>query len=419
MKPLSRNLGIRPLARPLFLLLACMSPLSSVSCPRTRPATLREELRAQHQLVIAALNVKDDKGRLISLDDPRVPPLLKRGWTLAGKWAADFLNSHPNPSPAELQSIFEGFAPEPHQEKSPYEDFLESTEYGFSGSATRISDSLFVMEARYFADDFATGTFFVVARNPRGQFEALWNVKDLAESHYPKRDEIGRWLHLTRRAYYNGPLSVDQILPLPELANGHQRFLVKASQGADGGTVLYQLSIWEWNGSEAVPLLVDAYEQSLGSGEFRFDGKTIHVPTKERLETLFSCGGCAEPQGSWEIRLTPSGVQNLGHHLLQPEYKWADDLLTKIAKGESTASLAAPKVEKDVRAYIAESQAELDQRVQNGQKLDFSWGMMGSLEVIRRGRSTGSFRLSTDEATIRFDYLLRRGKPYFTHVGFE
>jgi hypothetical protein len=104
-----------------------------------------------------------------------------------------------------LERIFEDFAPRPRGVKSQYGDFLEYSESSVAGSAVRIAPSVYVVEASY-GVDFRTGTFMVVARNQLGHFEALWNIKDLAEKHYAQQDEIGRWMHLVRRAYDNGPL---------------------------------------------------------------------------------------------------------------------------------------------------------------------------------------------------------------------
>src|SRR5208282_663772 len=104
--------------------------------------------------------------------------------------------------------------------------------------------------------DFATGDFLVVARGKDGSFQPLWNIKDVAKQHYPQRDEIGRWAYHTRRAYYNGPLDVKRIIPVAPARSGHPRFIVDAVQNADGGTALGQLGVWQWTGTEAVPLLI-------------------------------------------------------------------------------------------------------------------------------------------------------------------
>jgi len=373
-----------------------------------------EQIRVQHQHILDQLNQRDGRGNVMELDDPRIPALVKKGWDLAGAWAAEYLEIHPRSSEGELKAIFDDFAPKPRGSKSKYGDFLEYTDYSFEGSAVRVGPSTYVAEASY-GVDFRTGTFMVVARNARGRFHALWNIKDLAEKHYAQRDEIGRWMHLVRRAYYNGPLSVEKVLRVFPTANGHARFLVDAYQGADGGTTLAQLSIWEWDGGKARPLLVDVYHYVSDFRRFRFDGRTLQISTKDGTEILFSCGQCALPEGFWRVRITPRGVRNLGHRLLQPEIRWADQLLSKITRGERTAAFAAAKVVTALKALMHERPAKAGRGMKRAGTMEFWFGMLERVRILRRGRR-GSFVLVGGEATLRFSYVLRHGRPYFTRV---
>jgi len=357
------------------------------------------QLKAEHNQLLSEMNVKDAKGKLPDFDDPRMPSLLKHGWTIAGEWAAEYFERHEAPTKKDLDKLFDGFAPEPHGTKSEYGDFLEYTDYFFEGSAVRIGPSVYVVEASY-GYWFRSGTFMVVGRNRGGHFEALWNIKDLAEKHYPQRDEIGRWMHLVRHAYYNGPLAVDHLLPLPVGTNGKARFLVNAYQAADGGTLLAQLSIWEWDGAEAKALLIDTYEYAADFGGFSFDGRTILIKTKEPLELLYSCGMCPDPRGTWRLRATSTGIENLGHHFSQPEIQWADHFLSKVFKGEDTSDLA------DKKARVAVDASPQD------------WGMLGTCRVLRRGQH-GAFSIEVDAGKLTFHYILRHGKPYFTGFRFD
>jgi hypothetical protein len=400
--------------------LACISlavlamPLTQIGTPPpsvTAPAL--DQLKAEHQRVLDELNGKGENGRPLELDDPRVPEILKKGWGLAGAWAAAYLETHSTPSAGELEQIFEGFAPEPRGVKSLYGDFLEYHEYRFEGGAVRIGTAIYVVWASYSMWS-STGDFMIVARNPNGHFQALWNIKDLAEKHYAQKDEIGRWVFLVRRAYYNGPLDVSKVLPLSPAANGHARFLVDANQSADGGTALAQLSIWEWDEAEAKPLLVKLYHYAVGYSGFHFDGTTLRITTKEELETLHACGMCPEPRGIWTVRVTPDGVHDLGHRFEDPEIQWADELLSKIAKGKDTTDLADPKVVATINAYVKKVQAE-EKALDPSPGSDFSWGLLDKYHILQRGRQ-GAFEVGLDEGHLRFRYVLREGKPYFTDV---
>jgi hypothetical protein len=395
-----------------FFLGVFSGPFAHAETPQQGVTTLAlDQLRAEHQHVLDALNAKNSEGRVLDLDDPGVPELLKKGWGLAGAWAAAYFENYPTPSKRELEHIFDSFAPEPRGVKSEYGDFREYHDHNFSGSAVRIGDAIYVVEASYFSNN-STGTFMVVARNHDGHFQALWNIKDLAEKHHAQRDEIGRWVHLVRRAYYNGPLNVDKILPLSPAANGHARFLVNAYQSADGGTILAQMSVWEWDGAEAKPMLMKLYQYAADFGGFSFDGRTVRVSTKEELGTIFSCGMCPEPRGVWAVRITPDGIHDLGHRFLTPEIQWADELLSKIEKGEDTTNLAEAKV---VAALEAKTE---DLESDSSRQRKFSWGMLGQCRILRRGQR-GAFELALDEGRLRLSYVLRNGRCYFTHVLIE
>lgn len=384
-------------------LLWCCS--SSGQTPRA--ADSLDRLRAEHQRVLDELNGKSTGARALQFDDSRVSELLKTGWSLAGAWAASFLERHAEPSARDLEKIFRGFSPPPAEFKGQL-DFLGDREYSFDGSAVRIEPAIYVVQARYIMGK-STGTFMIVARNRDGRFQVLWNVKDLAAAHYARKDEIGRWAHLVRRAYYNGPMDVREILPLPSTANSHARFLVDAYQSADGGTTMAQLSVWEWDGSEAIPLFIRPYEYAADYDRFRFNGNTLKISTKEPLRAFFSCGMCPEPRGLWTVRITRDGVQDLGHRFLQPELQWADELLSKIKTREDTTSLADEKV-------VAALKAEEEGARESPDK--FYWGMLSHYRVLRRGQQ-GAFELTFDDRQLRFAYILRNSRPYFTGVDIQ
>jgi len=203
-----------------------------------------KQLRSQHDQVLKEMDSEGEKGAPIDLDNPKAPLLLKKGWALAGEWAALYFDAHPAAAPKQQFTMFEGFAPSPKGVKSQFGDFLEYPTWSFAGRSTRIAHDVYVVQSVYWTIN-STATFFVVARGEDGKFQALWNIKDVAEKHYPLGDELGRWAHLTRRAHYNGPLDVARIVALSPGADGHPRFLVDAYQSADGGTALAQLSVWQ------------------------------------------------------------------------------------------------------------------------------------------------------------------------------
>jgi len=376
-------------------------------CAQASPGskTLSELTAAQlsdgQSAVLDELNPKSPQGKPTPLDwgDPRVKILFNRGWALAGEWAARFFDAHPQPSDLELEHVFDSFGLAPHGVKSQYGDFTEYNHYCFSGRATKVGDGVYVVESSYFRDS-ESGTFIVVARNRDGHFHAVWNIKDLAQKHYATRDEIGRWYYLVRRSYYDGPLNVDSIKPLPLTANGKVRFLVDAYQSADGGTTMAELSIWEWNGVQVKALLIEPYQHVADSFDIRIHDSIIQVATKEHTDAIFTCGQCEEPKGIWRIRVSQDGVRDLGHSFLTPEIHWADQLLSTIAAGRDASSQATPAV------------------ISTLKKNQAGWGMLDSVRVIRRGERV-MFEVKTDEGTLRLSYIRYNTGPYFTSARFD
>jgi len=380
---------------------------------------LGEQLRIKHKAVLDEMNKIGPDGNPAQLDDPKMPALLKRGWELAGKWAAAYFETHPRPSDDELNSIFEEFAEKPKGEKSKYGDFFEYHEYVINGRAVKVGSDIYVVTSSYALNFPETATFIIVARDHEGRFQSLWNIKDLAEEHYASRDEIGRWAHLTRRAYYNGPLTVNKILPIQPALNGHARFLIDAYQSADGGTALAQLSIWEWDGSEAKLLFIDTYNFAIDSGEFELTGNKLTIDTKEDLRTVYSCGMCPEPRATWTVLILPDQIRDMGRVFKQPELKWADELFSKILDREDTVSIATPKVAKAIKVRMEEIGREYS-KVSQSKKYELStFGMLEKCRIIHRDKTGGEFDLSMDEAEMRFKYSFRKGKPFFTSLRIQ
>jgi hypothetical protein len=115
------------------------------------------------------------------------------------------------------------------------------------------------------------------------------------------------------------------------------------------------------------------------------------------------------------VRIAPGGVQNLGHRFLQPEIQWADELLSKLTKGEDATNLAGAKVVDALKALMHEMPEAEDGSHASGKKA-FSLGLLEGVRVLRRGRR-GAFVLLTDETRLRFSYVRRNARPFFTSVS--
>jgi len=391
---------MRNAAAVLVVLLIAGTMFCAAAQPPIRSITPHmTELIKAHREVIHGMNTPGKDGRLRQLDEAPMRQLLAQGWQLDGQWAGAWFDLHPDPSVKDLDKLFADFSPPPHYPEV-YDPKLPDL-YAMAGSATRIAPGIYVVQADYEESQSANAasTFFVVARDTDGHFASKWSVKSLAERHYSKKDEIGLWAFLGSCAYYCGALVVDQILPLPP-SGDLPRFAVDAVQATNGNTLMKQLSVWQWNGTEAENLVIQSYR--LGAEDdraIRLVDDLLIVPTKEITKSFSSYGCCAEPRGTWTIRIAPDRTQNLGHRFLQPQIQWADRLLAATgSKSSSATGLASPSV----IAYLKHTEIETD--------------AVDKCHVLRSGEK-GVFEISFGAGTkLRLAYTLRKGRPYFTSV---
>src|SRR6185369_15382752 len=108
-----------------------------------------------------------------------------------------------------------------------------------------------------------------------------------------------------------------------------------------GGTYMQQISVWEWNGREAVPLFIKSYQRSFDTGGSDLKPDLVTLHTKGSFKTFYSCGSCVEPEMVWRIAITPDGVRDLGRTDVVPELRQFDELIDRIAHKKSAADLAS------------------------------------------------------------------------------
>lgn len=383
-----------------LLLLSCWRGFAVDAPSPARPLTpeMRSLIAAQ-RIVLASMNRPQGRSTLAPLANPRMRRLLTQGWQLAGEWAGDWLDLHPDPTVQDLQHLFDAFTPPPHDPEVYDPAFPDR--YSMAGYATRVTSDLFVVAADYQESQSAeaASTFFVVERQRGGRFVTEWSVKPLAQQHYPKKDEIGRWAFLGSCAYYCGPLVVQQIIALPP-SHGRPRFAVDAYQATNGSTRLKQFSIWEWNGTAAKIVLINSYMLYVDDDrEIQFANGRLLVPTKESTASFSSYGCCGEPRGTWTLQVTSDKVRDRGHIFLQPQILWADRLVSAVHSGRPAgANMASASVRHSLR------HAEIDGEA------------IGKCDVQSSG-DKGAFEIVFGSgAKLWLSYRLRNGLPYFTDV---
>jgi hypothetical protein len=407
------------LAAPLIVFLSFTTQLGAAVEPTANYITPQmSELIREHRLVLERMNAPDQKSNSLPLDNSWMPPLLTEGWRLAGEWAAAWLDLHSKASAKQLDNLFVDFTPPPPRPK--YYDENQPTLYAMEGSAVRVGPDLYVVTAVYGTKDIdgTSGTFLVLSRDSSGHFHPMWDIKPLAEKHYPLQDEIGLWAVLDSCAYHCGPLVVDKVLPLPPTGNGSPRFAIDAFQASNGGTMEAQFSVWEWNEKEAKVEAIQSYNHLVDEGVIHLQGNEVHIATKEPTGTFSSCGGCPEPRGEWTLLLTSDGTTDLGHRFRTPELQWADKLLTTIAASGDASSMASSEVIAAIRGSVDKQRAKYppSKDETEEEKASVYFGMFDKYKILKRGQ-VGAFVLKTDDVEFSFSYEMRGSHPFFTKVN--
>lgn len=266
---------------------------------------------------------------------PAYPATLNRAWTIVGDWASAFLNSHPAASAGELENAIVEID----------SDCIHghcSDDYRLHAQAVPLTQGKHAAWAISVSYP-RSGTFFVIARGDDGLFAVQWNIKELAARHNAAHDEIGRW-GWNRFSWGDGPL-VGTVGSLPPSRTGRPRFYVDAHAAViAGGTFSNQISIWEWGGRKADPLLIRSYLVSLESPPVTVTNGTITVHAKGDYKSFSTCGACVEPEITFQAGVTPDRATAGNVVYAVPEIKACDELWDAVIHGRNAGGIAAPKV---------------------------------------------------------------------------
>jgi hypothetical protein len=344
------------------------------------------------------------KAQIVRCDDGSLQPqeeetactrAVDRLWELLRQAAVGYLSSHPKASAreveADLATRVEADDERPSAVRLTGDAVAVAITWGFYGDA------------------------FIVSRAPGEPFAVTWDLRALA-AQGPPDGELAVWSY-AEPGVHSGPLG-GQVLALPPTRSGRPRFLVDAFQHAQMGLeVPGQVSVWEWTGGEARPELIKTFVTSGGS-RARLRGDRVLVHTKEMLETLYTCGSCDDPQGTWTLRITPDGVTDLGHALDQPLLKFVDDLLVRVVRRQDTSAVASPRARAkldEVIAGVLQEYVELANGLEAPRVDELRLGMIMSWKVTAHGKQR-RIDLETDRIHLMFTLAQRAGKPYVTGV---
>lgn len=181
------------------------------------------------------------------------------------------------------------------------------------------------------------GTVFVVGMRD-GTPAVLWSIRTTPPQRRDPRGYLAAWRperasescrEGKARAGTCGPLYAD-LMGVPSDAQGRQRFVIDAGYAQEAGaTIARQTSIWSWNGQAAELQWIGRHivmvDQRLG---LEFANGTLTIGEKYEFRTFYSCGSCEGRQLAHRLKITPTGVQDLGWRPTQPELELVDELFS-------------------------------------------------------------------------------------------
>lgn len=365
-----------------------------------RPQTDADHIKAEYISITAQLQ------KHIVFDwwidsEPESPELLARQWSLAGQYVAAWLDAHPSQGTAAVKEALTQL--DPGQGEPQYQP---------------LDESAILIQA-----PGNIGNVFIVAKNA-AHYHVAWSMAQPQEAQGNQATLLAAWRpanakHGGRGPYLAATASDGSVLPriglLPKDGNGHPRFYVDGiyAQSA-GGTVGAQISVWFWDGITARPLIAHAYalmiDQQVGT---RVEGDLLKVQQKKFFRTFFSCGMCEERQTNWTVRLTPTGVQDLGEQSLVPELDTVDELFYRVTHHERPTALADSHAIKSAEDIVEEARAAKSPK----DWAEFqSLGMMGTWKTRVGGNATVLCLALDDVGTHLFTLRPVNGKFYITDL---
>lgn len=269
-----------------------------------------------------------------------------------------------------------------------------------------------------------TGTVFIVGLRD-GKPDLLWSIDTAEPQQLDRRGLLAAWRvdrsgnACGKATGYNfarcGPLYAYVGLLTPT-ATGEPRFNIDAGYAqAAGATIGHQTSVWRWDGATARLLWIDTHlimiDQKTGNS---FTDGVLTIGEKVEFRSFFSCGSCEGRQMLHRLRVTPSGIEDLGKTSTTPELDLIDELFWRLAHGKETSDIASPQVSRLLKPQIFESKA----RSKKIESHYFTTGMLGDVAVTR-DNSTEQICFTVDGDIGRLYFTLKStsgGQMTITHV---
>jgi hypothetical protein len=141
------------------------------------------------------------------------------------------------------------------------------------------------------------------------------------------------------------PCAVTHFAALPPAADGAARFYVEAAYAqAAGATRGNQLSLWRWKDGEMEAFSRTDFATGGDAPQgVALAGDKLEITGKGFWSHFMVCGACDGRQEQHLLRVTPTGVVDLGMITLTPELDALDALLGRLADNSPTDDIAAPE----------------------------------------------------------------------------
>jgi hypothetical protein len=323
--------------RSLQLLSAALASLiCGTGCStRTNPNKIRKEYAA----VAAALKGRSDG---FSTDErPETSALLDRKWSLQAAWVTAYLEEHPSAGAEQMEGS------------------LSDLDANLGGEATLLGQGLYgiaVQEGEF-------GNVFIVAEKGK-RYRLVWNAKDSRPGSTRNSKLLTAWSAQAARGDCRSKSREDDWLncgplygtfgSLPNDGKGRRRFFLDGTYAQSAGLIVAaQISVWVWDGSEPRTEFVGAYssfiDQPVGR---RLEGGLLRIRVRNQYRTFTTCCDDEGRPMDWNLKLTPTGVQDLGYSPVPSALEAVDELFYRTAMGMPANDIATAQVLAQARALM-------------------------------------------------------------------
>jgi hypothetical protein len=318
---------------------------------------------------------------------PDEPALIAALWHLQQRWTERWLNEHPRATGEELSKA------------------LQQLHQDFTATALVLAPNTYLVGT----GDQQVGTFFIVSQR-EGKFATVWSIENnVATEPAAGNSSLQPWIAATNRPCVTEPVPANctQLWPsgvrlLQPTADRKLRFAVEANYlQLMGATVRQQLSVWSWDGTAATAQFAGEYSRYLDQGIMtRFEGSLIRIRYKDFWKALSACGSCEGDQRDWTLKLTATGVKDLGRKTLVPELEVADRLFDAVLHDRDASQVGSAKALAVVRRELPGPGASV------GMMMEWS---------LARGASSSDLCIHTDGmARLNFTLIPRDGHLFVT-----